>query len=64
MAILQRKTVNLGDLTLLGNWKTIYSMLVELETIFETGLGVSIDQVILFILRHQWAPMQLQKCGA
>jgi len=34
-------------------------MLVELEAISETGLGVLFNQVILFLLRHQEAPGQL-----
>lgn len=36
-------------------------MLVELETLFETGFGVLLDQVILFLLRQQKAPEQLWK---
>jgi hypothetical protein len=32
-----------------------YFVLVELETIPETGLGVLINQVILVFLRHQAA---------
>lgn len=36
-------------------------MLVELETLFETGLGVLLYQVILFLLRQQKAPEQLWK---
>ena len=32
-----------------------YFVLVELETIPETGLSVLINQVILFFLRHQRA---------
>ena len=36
-------------------------MLIELETRFETGLGVLINQVILFLLRQQKAPGQLRE---
>jgi len=34
-------------------------MLVELEALFETGLGELINQIILFRLRQQKAPGQL-----
>lgn len=37
-------------------------MLVELEAFFETGPGVLLNQVILFLLCHQGAPGQLWKC--
>jgi len=50
-----------GNLILEGNGKWDYIMLVELETLFETGLGVLLDQVILFLLRQQKAPGQLCK---
>jgi hypothetical protein len=37
-------------------------MLVELEAVSETGLGVLLNQVILFLLRGQGTPGQLWKC--
>ena len=49
------------DFILEGYRKRNHLVLVELETVFETGLGELVDQVILFFLRQQKAPRQLRK---
>lgn len=57
----EKRKLGVSDLTPDGNRRMNYFMLVELETLFETGLDVLIDQVILFLLRQQRAPEQLWK---
>jgi len=55
------RRANVSGLSLEGDGKWDYSMLVELETILETGLGESINNVVLFRLGQQRAPLQLWK---
>ena len=38
-----------------------YSTLVELEAVFEAGLCVLLNQIVLFLLGHQRTPGQLWK---